>query len=96
MLVPLGVAAIGASVLLYAWALGKSRSPATPAWMHGQLFASAVSLILVCLVPLGAGFISSGLMGPDDMWDMIGLGEALVLAALLWVLVPRLVRARVV
>ena len=94
MLVPLGVAAIAASVLLYAWAFGLSRDPRTPRWAHGQLFASTVSLVLVGLVPVGAGLVSMGLMGPDDMMDYAGLVEAVVLAAVLWVLVPRLVRVR--
>lgn len=96
MLVPLGVAALAACVVLYAWALGLSRDPRTPAWAHAQQFASTVCLALVGIVPVGAGFVAAGLMGPDDMMDYAGMVEAVVLAAVLWVLVPRLVRVRAV
>jgi hypothetical protein len=92
MLTVLGVTTMAVGVFCYAWAFGLSRDPSAPKWVKNQAFASAVCLALVMLIPLGAGLVTTGLTGADNIWDIAGLGEAAVMTFLIWVLVPRLVR----
>ena len=94
MFVLLGVAALASAVLIYAWALGKSRSPAAPVWMRGQLFASTICLIIVALAPFGTGFIAYGLGEPFTALSYAGLALLIASVPLLWLTVPHLARAR--
>ena len=88
----LGTAALSASVLGYAWALGLTRSATSPAWAHSQLFATTICLIIVGLAPLGIGYLAYGFGKPFDTLAWAGLGTLALSVPLLWLVAPRLAR----
>lgn len=79
-----GAVAILLSAVVYGWAYRYNRSPAAPGWARGQLFASVVSLVLVCSVPLGAGLIALGLSAPLTAMGWAGLALMLAAPLVLW------------
>ena len=79
-----GVVAILLGIGLYGWAYSMNHSATAPQWARGQLFASAATLALVCIAPLGAGLVTLGLGEPLTTAGWIGLA-GLALAPLgLW------------
>ncbi|MFZ5963319.1 hypothetical protein ACOXXX_10235 [Thalassococcus sp. BH17M4-6] len=87
-----GVAAILVSVCIYAWAYGKHHGPGAPGWAKGQLFASLISVLLVALFPVGAGFVALGLTEAMTPASWAGLVALAVLPVAIWKAVPRLAR----
>ncbi|WP_417207328.1 hypothetical protein [Antarctobacter sp.] len=74
-----GVAALLAAIGLYVWASALHHSARAPRWARGQLFASGVGLLLVCIAPAAAGLVTYGLGEPmtTASWvGVVGLGLA--------------------
>ncbi|NDW45107.1 hypothetical protein [Ruegeria sp. PrR005] len=90
-----GVAGLSLAVLVYAWAYGLAHDPDGPNWAHRQLFASAASLLSTSLAPVGAGYLTAGLLWPDALGTGLGLTVGAVMVPVVWVLSRRLLqRAR--
>ena len=79
-----GVVAILGATVLYGWAYGLTHGPHAPGWARSQLFASVVSLVLVCIVPIGAGLVALGLSEPFGPVSWAGLGLLALAPVLLW------------
>ncbi|AAV93759.1 hypothetical protein SPO0441 [Ruegeria pomeroyi DSS-3] len=87
-----GIAGLSLAVLIYAWAYGRAHDPAAPAWARGQLFASVASLVATSLAPIGAGYLTAGLLWPDGLSLVWGLPVAIGAVPVVWVFSLRLLR----
>ncbi|MCE8556102.1 hypothetical protein KBY29_17455 [Ruegeria pomeroyi] len=87
-----GIAGLSLAVLIYAWAYGRAHDPAAPAWARGQLFASAASLFATSLAPIGAGYLTAGILWPDGLSLVWGLPVAIGAVPLVWIVARRLLR----
>lgn len=79
-----GAAALLAAVLLYAWAARLHHRADAPDWARGQLFASVTGLVLVGLVPVGAGLLAYGYSPVHARPEIAVLAVLGLLAALVW------------
>lgn len=79
-----GVIAILAAIGLYGWAYAYNHRPDAPLWARGQFFASVMSLILVCITPIGAGLVAKGFEEPMTTLSWAGVALLAIVPVGLW------------
>ncbi|MGP6087347.1 hypothetical protein [Antarctobacter jejuensis] len=79
-----GVGALLAGLVLYLWAEALHHRETAPGWARRQIFVSAVGLVLVALVPAGAGLFTYGLEQPMTAASWIGLAGLAFVPVVLW------------
>ncbi|WP_323771648.1 hypothetical protein [Antarctobacter sp.] len=79
-----GVAALLAAIGLYVWASGLHHRQTAPRWARGQLFASGIGLLLVCIAPAAAGLITFGLGEPMTSASWVGVVGLALAPVALW------------
>lgn len=87
-----GVAGLSLAVLVYCWAYGLAHDPTGPKWAHGQLFASVASLVSTSLAPVGAGYLTAGLLWPDTLGMTVGLASGAAMVPTVWILSRKLLQ----
>lgn len=87
-----GIAGLSLAVLIYAWAYGRAHDPTAPTWARGQLFASVASLFATSLAPIGAGYLTAGILWPDGLSLVWGLPVTIGAVPVVWIVSRRLLR----
>jgi hypothetical protein len=62
--------------MIWIWAYAAHRRPEPLAWTRYSVASIAVLLVVVCLLPMGIGYLAVALMSPLEMLGDLGIAQA--------------------